>query len=275
MRSRPSKFHGYDKLTPFVDVFIKNPLANMTVLSIGSTMRTAALVVSFFVVQSALFADTAYQAIRTVQASTGDAILERVVEVRGQGGAPQPEVWHVVLDDPLARGGVRVMEVKGNKIVGERTPVSGYLSEGASSLIRLDDLNLDSSGAFSVVEKSAVNQRVGFDKVDYSLRLDAPGGTPVWFVTLYDIEGREVGSVQIAAKEGAVLNEQWFANVPTGNDREYVQDVGEETQEKSGAGKVIDSVGNFGQRVKRHFMRDGAAVQRFFTGRSTLDDEDR
>ncbi len=238
-------------------------------------MRTAAFVFSFLVFHTTLFADTAYQAIRTVQSSTGDAVLERVVEVRGQGGAPQPDVWNVVLDDPLARGGVRVIEVKKNKVVGERTPVSGYLSEGASSLIRLEDLNLDSSGAFSVVEKAAVNQRIGFDSVDYSLRLDGPGGTPVWFLTLYDINGRAVGSVQIAAKEAAILNEQWYANAQTTNDQEYLQAAGEETQEKSGTEKVFDSVGNFGQRVKRHFKRDAAAVQRFFTGSSTLDEEDR
>ena len=247
----------------------------MPVRSIGSSMRIAALVFSLFIFQSVLFAETAYEAIRVVQATTGDAVLERVVEVRGQGGAPQPEVWNVVLDDPLARGGVRVMEVKRNKVVGERTPVSGYVSEGASSLIRLDDLNLDSSGAFSVVEKAAVNQQIGFDKVDYSLRLDAPAGAPLWFVTLYDVEGKEVGSVQIAAKEGAIVNEQWYSSVPATNDREYVQAPREETQNRSSAEKVVDSVGNFGLRVKRHFLRDAAAIQRFFTGNSDLDDEDR
>ncbi len=247
----------------------------MAVLSIGSSMRTAALVFSFLLLQSVLFADTAYQAIRTVQAAKGDAILERIVELRGLGGAPQPKVWNVVLDDPLARGGVRVVEVKENKVVGERTPVSGFISGGASSLIRLADLNLDSSGAFTAVEKAAVNQQIGFDRLDYSLRLNEPGGTPVWFVTVYDIEGKEVGSVQIAATEGAIASEQWRANVPSSGDREYLQTVREEPEEKSHTEKVMDSLENFGQRAKRHFMRDAAAVQRFFTGKSTLDDEDR
>jgi hypothetical protein len=262
-------------------LFIKKPLANVPFLSIGSTMRIAALVFAIMVFQSTLLAETAYEAIRTVQGANGDAILERVVEVRGKSGTPQPKAWQVVLDDPLARGGVRVMEVKGGKVVGERTPVTGYASEGVSSLIQLSDLNLDSSGAFAAVEKAAVKQQVGFNKVDYSLRLKASSRTPTWFITLYDVNENEVGSVQISAREGTIVAETWAAAaVPNTNDRDYVQSSGqvgtqENSEGKSETEKVVDSLENFGQRAKRHFLRDAAAVQRFFTGKSTLDEEDR
>src|SRR5207248_1176103 len=67
--------------------------------------------------------DSAYHALRVLGTTRGEAILNRVVEVQGRDGAPQPTTWSVTVDDPAARGGVRVFEVRNGRVVSEHAPV--------------------------------------------------------------------------------------------------------------------------------------------------------
>src|SRR4029450_13790327 len=68
--------------------------------------------------------DTAYKALRTFGKQTGDKVLNRVVEVRGRNGIPQPDVWKVIASDPGARGGLVEAEVQRGKIISQRTPTA-------------------------------------------------------------------------------------------------------------------------------------------------------
>jgi hypothetical protein len=170
--------------------------------------------------------------------------------------------------------------MKGTQIVGERTPITGYTSSGDTSIIKLRDLNLDSSGAFTVAEKTATAQKVGFDRVDYSLRLGSPNGAPVWFLTLTDALNAEVGTLKIAADTGTVLEQHWApgqAAQSFDGDALYVDDPPQrqpqpESPAKAEGEKIFDALKHFGKRAERHFRRDGAAVQRFFTGESDADE---
>ena len=106
-----------------------------------------------------LQAATAYEALRVVGKVKGDAMLDRVVEVRATKGAPVPGIWKVVVTDPQSRGGVREFDVKGASLAGERTPPTGPNSQ----LMNMNQLNLDSDGAYTVAEREAKKSGFAYD----------------------------------------------------------------------------------------------------------------
>src|SRR5215217_8167859 len=88
------------------------------------TMRSLFFTLALGILPSVGFAesDTAYKALRTFgKQSAGEKLLNRVVEVRGRNGVPQPEVWKVIASDPGARGGYVEAEVQRGKIISQRT----------------------------------------------------------------------------------------------------------------------------------------------------------
>jgi hypothetical protein len=213
--------------------------------------------------------DTAYRALRAVGKDRGEAVLNRVLEVHGLAGAPQPKLWRIVFDDPLARGGVRELEVAGGRIISERTPVRSYSGSGAAATMDFGKLNLDSDGAFGLANDAAIRARLSFDRVDYLLRSRDDRPDPVWVLRLLDRQGRHVGTIHIAADTGAILRREGFGSV---RDEEMVPpERGVESGEERGG--VVGHVEHFGDRVKRHVYKRGAQLQEFFTGRRTIDRE--
>jgi len=148
--------------------------------------------------------DTAYKALRAVGSQRGEKALNQVTAIVGQSGRPQPVAWRVTLDDPAARGGERELDIVSGQISSERTPARPPASGLAP--IDLTKLNLDSDGAFRTAEKEASRNQVGFDSVNYRLSVDAVSSQPVWTVEMFDYEQRPVGSVRIAAGNGALLS---------------------------------------------------------------------
>jgi len=158
--------------------------------------------------------DTAYQALRTVGSERGADSLNRVIEVEGRGGVPEPVIWRVVLDDPAARGGVRELDVAHGKIVSEHTPIRAYSGSTAGALIDFHKLNLDSAGAFTVAEKEAQKAHVGFDSVDYTLRTgDGADASPVWVIHMMDTAHHSVGTLSLGADTGVIATND-FASHP-------------------------------------------------------------
>lgn len=217
-------------------------------------------------------AETAYQALRVLGTERGEDALTRVVEVRGNAGVPQPEVWSVTVEDPAARGGVRVFEVRSGRVISEHTPVTP--TAGEPVIMDFNRLNMDSSGAFAVVEQEAVNARVGFDSVDYLLQASPQG--PIWVLDLRDESGRPVGRAEVRSDTGAIVSMRSLKSGPAFVDREqeeYDRERDDRYYEQEGE-PIWDRMKRFGKRIERHFRRDAAHVEKFFTGRRTLDRED-
>src|SRR3954463_6851141 len=125
-------------------------------------------------------ADTAYTAIRVVAKKTGEDALGRVVEGRGKMGSPEPQVWKVVLADDRARGGVHEFEVQKGHISGDRTPSGGR----PGIPLDLNKVNIDSDGAFTIVNQEAQKAKLPFDRVDYFL--NNTGRASIWHLELFD-----------------------------------------------------------------------------------------
>ena len=217
-----------------------------------------ALLFAFCFPFATLGGETAYQALRTVGAERSQGLLKNVIEVKGRNGTPQPAVWTVLINDPLARGGVREIEVSKNHIVSERTPVKAYSGQGDGLALNFQKLNLDSSGAFSVVEAEARAAKIGFFGVDYLLRCDDASGAPVWVVQLLDEAQHSLGSVSISADTGAVVSKT----------------LGGETSRKgswAAKGGLKGHLQRFGEAVGRSVRHASGDVEEFFTGERTVD----
>jgi hypothetical protein len=148
--------------------------------------------------------NTAYNALRLVGNLRGEQTLKQVLSVSGESGNPQAERWTIVLDDPAARGGVRELEIVSSQVASERTPVSSDLAGGKT--IDLNQLNLDSDGAYQVAEEEAKKNGASFDTVNYRLAVDPDTAKPTWIVRLLDTQQQEVGIVKVAADNGSLVS---------------------------------------------------------------------
>lgn len=202
--------------------------------------------------------DTAYQALRTVGSERSQALLQNVIEVKGRNGGPQPLVWTILLNDPLARGGVREIEVSNGHVTSERTPIKAYSGQGEGIALNFQKLNLDSQGAFALAETEARNARIGFFCVDYNLRCEDTGGAPIWVVQLLDDQQHSVGNVRIAADTGAIVSTTFTKVVNT-------------KSEWAAGGGLNGRLKRVGDSVGRSMKHAGGAMEEFFTGERTID----
>lgn len=275
-------------------------------------MKIAPLFLSFLFapLMCALGAETAYHALRVVGTARGQDTLNHVISVQGRSGAPQPGRWKVTLEDATARGGVRELDIANGKIVAEHTPVGALGGNSVGPAMDFHKLNLDSEGAFTIVQKEAQKARVSFDSVDYALH--AGTAAPVWAVTLRDVSGRNVGSMRIAADTGAVVRSDLFGRRPPGEPdsggpivrqqapppppqqrrRTMIVDDGAgdtvvvdrtdrtDRVDRSDRSRSYDDYDDDGEprgrlrvghRINKALHQAGASLEEFFTGRRTID----
>jgi hypothetical protein len=232
------------------------------------TMRTISIAAALFFTQAICSAkDPAYQALRTA-AGGNQALFNRVVEVQGAKGDPQPTVWRIVLDDPQARGGVRELEVSNGRVISEHTPIRAYAGAGASAVMDFKKLNLDSTGAFTIANQEAAKRHAGFDLVDYSLRSDAQTSAPVWVLKLLDSDGRGVGTLFIAATDGAILRTEGFG--ASNPDSAFVSPTPRVQPARGSDDDESDlppKEERIGYKIKKGFLNAGGVLQGFFSGR--------
>jgi hypothetical protein len=208
-------------------------------------------------------ADTAYSALRVYGKKEGEKALYRVVELRGKGGTPQPSSWKLTIDDPQARGGVRELEIRGGRIVGERTP----MGKDFGPQMNFNQLNLDSDGAFTVANQEAEKRGIPFDHIDYTLSSAGGGGAPLWTIELFEGRNGRVGVLKVAADTGAIVDQNFSGDRRFESDHAYVEDDhhrGPQTDERDPG----EEIGAFFKRIGRHFQKRGQQLSNFFTGKS-------
>lgn len=248
--------------------------------------------------------ETAYKALRAFGAERGQALLSRVIEVQGRAGTPQPNLWKIILDDPNARGGVREVEIQNSQIVAEHTPLRLY--GGIGAVMDFQKLSLDSEGAFKIANMEARNAQFGFDSIDYTLRVADNSNLPIWVLHFLDENQKSVGSIQIAADSGNVLQRSFGRNsgapggpTPGGQTATPPPTIAPESSQTgqttapdtnpavAGAtepptplppdvdpaqGKpAAPPKAGIGHEIKKGFISAGAAMEEFFTGKRTWD----
>lgn len=236
--------------------------------------------------------ETAYDALRTLARQRGQSMLNRVLQVKGTKGSPQPAVWTIVVDEPSSRGGFIEFQITNGRVVGERLPARDARVGG--TVMNFKRLNLDSDGAFTLANQEAAKAKVGFDLLDYELRSDRAGQTPVWFLQLHDAQGGSVSTLAVSADTGAVLRRNLAGgqgrNAPDGDASPSRRGDGDLPPERGGEIRVHDvdrrdrdrrdrtdnedyddNEGDLGHAINKHLHRGAATVQEWITGRRTLD----
>lgn len=211
---------------------------------------------------------TAYAAMRLVGKKLGGDSLNQIIEISGHDGVPQPFVWKVVVKD---KDSVQEVDVAGGKIAGQRT-VDHSPSAGLPA-IRLQDLNLDSSGAFETADTQARKVRLRFDFVQYILRA-GESGKPVWTLDLMDRDEARIGGMRLAASDGATvsLDGRLASNplppapeTPPGQSAPPPATIAEDDDSAGGfftrTGRTLDHAN---ETVKRNLRKAGSRVQHFF-----------
>ena len=191
---------------------------------------------------------TAYEALRAVGAKFDRASINRVISVTGVDGAPQPETWKVLIEDPRARGGAREVEVTNGEVVSERTPARSVVGSTEGATIKTTRLNLDSSGAYAVASHTADKSNTHFATASYTLRTDEHGD-PVWIVTLQNRSSRPVGTIHIGANRGNVTRTEGMFAGTNMEDVETDRDAERDTENEGGI------IGTAKARVRETFRR--------------------
>ena len=152
---------------------------------------------------TAVFAsETAYDALKVAAGKLGRDSQNRVLEVVGSGGRPQPAIWQITVEDAPGRSGaagVQQVDVRSGAVVAQRRlAVSG-------TRLNLTAIQIDSDGVFSVANAEAIRAGVSFDRLNYRLNADNQAGIPVWRVELFDGPSHRVGALKISADSAQVI----------------------------------------------------------------------
>jgi hypothetical protein len=169
--------------------------------SIRSVPRVLCLLVAWSA--SAVFAsETAYDALKVAAAKLGRDSQNRVLEVVGSGGRPQPAMWQIAVEDAPGKSGaagVQQVDVRSGSVVAQRRLAF------SGTRLNLTAIQIDSDGVFSVANSEAIRAGVSFDRLNYRLNADNQAGIPVWKVELFDGPGHRVGSLKISADSAQVI----------------------------------------------------------------------
>lgn len=151
----------------------------------------------------ALASETAYSAVRAALPAAGLGAMDRLLDVRGDDGAPMPRTWRVTFGPGGSLKEATVFEVRGGKVVQRMVAVAG----GSARPIDLKRIQVDSDNLFEMVNHEAVVAQVAFDRVDYVLSAEgqSPGFAAVWYAELKDNKHGWVGSLRVASESRAVL----------------------------------------------------------------------
>jgi hypothetical protein len=191
---------------------------------------------------------TAYEALRTVGNQLNRDYVNRVISVSGVDGNPQPATWKIWIDDKSQSGNLREVLVTNGRIASQR--MRPRVGSANTTTIDPAKLNLDSSGAYEVANRTADSSHVPFALVSYTLRTDERGN-PTWIVTLQNQNRRPLGTIYIGATKGTVTRTQgMFQGIPADAVVEDSREGRVEYEERSGDNAIMSRVRQTFYRVR-------------------------
>jgi len=197
---------------------------------------------------------------RCVWSAANSAAMRSIkVSIRGTKGDPQPEKWKIVVEDPQG-GGVRELQVADGKIDSDDEAERDVAGSTEGATIDVSQLNLDSSGAYTVASHTAEASHTSFATADYILRTD-DRGEPMWIVTLRNRSSHPVGTIYIGGTRGTVLRTEGMFAGATMEDVEgdYDQEEGPgvfrsaKRSIKHGFNRAQEEARGMFEKVKRSF----------------------
>ncbi len=158
----------------------------------------------------------ALEGLRHLEKEFGRAAIERIAEMTGVGGVPQPEEWRVTTTDLRRADILHEFWIGENRVTDEGTNDDYYPDKLPKGFFKLGRVKLDSTQAFAMTEQVARDAGVGFDVINYKLHCREYSDEPVWTLTLLDRHEDIVGSVHLSADTGEMLRTVWMKRRPNG-----------------------------------------------------------
>jgi len=150
-------------------------------------------------------AATAYQTLQYLVQERGDGVLKGVMLIKGEGGAPFPEDWHLFRGGPNSAVFQTVaVSGRGNIINGRSAAREAGLPPHAEP-INFSILNVDSNSAFRIATREAKREHFDFDHIDYRLQTNTLAGVPAWTMTMYNPAKGYLATLTISGTNGVVL----------------------------------------------------------------------
>ena len=150
-----------------------------------------------------------FTAIARVDNLHGGRFIQKIVEMKGTGGDPQPEEWELIVYDPSSEYLLREFWVGDVRATNEGINYDYYPKREPAGFINLMRLKIGSADAFGVLNKAADKAKIGFDRIDYHLRCREFSDEPIWTLTARNADGYRVGRVDLSAETGKVLRTVW------------------------------------------------------------------
>ena len=241
MAPRPNVLKNMDTIPKHVSISIMLKMLAMLLLSSASVFAQAN--------------GTAYDALRTVGNQLNRDFVNHVISVSGIDGNPQPATWKIWIDDKSQSGNLREVVVTNGRVASQR--MRPAVGKANSATIDPAKLNLDSSGAYEVANRTADSSHVPFALVGYTLRTDERGN-PTWIVTLQNQNRRALGTIYIGATKGTVTRtEGMFQGIPADAVVEDRREGRVEYEERTGDNAIMN-------RVRQMFYRTRDDAQNTF-----------
>ena len=153
---------------------------------------------------------TAFRAFSVIAAEEGLSLIG----IAGCEGTPEPERWHLILFDPASDTGLRDYTVADGRIVA-RNGVSQFFAEvRPEDVLLAGSVTIDSDRAGWIARSYAAANRLPLVSLNYHLRRDILGGAPVWKITCFDAEQRQLGWLVISGNEETVIAQHGFEKTP-------------------------------------------------------------
>ena len=147
----------------------------------------------------------------------GREAVERLYEMTGVAGDPQPLEWRVTAPDLRRTDLLHEFWIGDTRATDEGVNDDFYPDRLPKGFFRLSRVKLDSTQAFAITEQIARDAGVGFDVVNYKLHCREYSDEPVWTLTLLDREEVIIGSVHLSADTGKVLRTVWLRRRANGH----------------------------------------------------------
>ncbi len=140
----------------------------------------------------------------------GPESVEWIVELRGEKGVPQPEEWELMAFNKRAPRLLHWFSVNDRRVKDEGEDEEYYPKRPPLGYVSINDVRVDSKAAFTIAEAEASKAQMGFDSLNYLLRIREFSREPIWRVELIDADRMLVGQVYISAENGEVLRTIWI-----------------------------------------------------------------
>lgn len=154
--------------------------------------------------------------LRLLEDRFGRPAVNRIVEMTGTAGDPQPLEWRVTATAPGRSDLLREFRVGDGRVTDEGPRDDFYPDRLPKGFLAVERMKLDSTQAFAMTEQLAREAGVGFDVINYKLHCREYTDEPVWTLTLLDREDTLVGSVHLSADSGRLLRTVWMRRQPNG-----------------------------------------------------------